>query len=356
MADQVSYMEDQAYLSEYNVKYANARLDVLQKQIALENAQQNKNQMKLKRDSQGNYKYVYSANEGDVRGAQQDLLDSEFNAYDMSKDNMMQTQDQALAIIRRFTDQRLEIFENYYGDAEKIKEELQKLTEDTQRDLAALGEEYEDSFFGMIESVSWMADSGVESFSNMATEVLEGLETKSSATLEKMGIFVNGAIDNFLDKIDKNKPKFEKSMKATLKVVANFQKEVKGMSEIIGTDFTNINTVMEQTSKATKDLKNETLELNEALAAEDLKLQDAQAQLVNFEAQLQSAKASESKLRKALETAREETKAATQESRNYKTLGTEGVKKDTVFTIPAGEIISYAKNGEAANQKDSSGN
>lgn len=66
----------QATMSEYDVKLANAKLEVLQKQIALENAQQNKSQMKLRRDSQGNYKYVYAADQDDINGKQQELLDS----------------------------------------------------------------------------------------------------------------------------------------------------------------------------------------------------------------------------------------------------------------------------------------
>ena len=74
--DIVDQLANQVTMSEYDVKLANAKLEVLQKQIALENAQQNKNQMKLRRDTQGNYKYVYAADQDDVGEKQQDLLDS----------------------------------------------------------------------------------------------------------------------------------------------------------------------------------------------------------------------------------------------------------------------------------------
>ena len=74
--DIVDQLANQVTMSEYDVKLANAKLEVLQKQIALENAQQNKNQMKLRRDTQGNYKYVYAADQDNVGEKQQDLLDS----------------------------------------------------------------------------------------------------------------------------------------------------------------------------------------------------------------------------------------------------------------------------------------
>lgn len=72
----VDQLANQTTMSEYDVKLANAKLEALQKQIALENAQQNKNQMKLRRDTQGNYKYVYAADQDDIVQRQGELLDS----------------------------------------------------------------------------------------------------------------------------------------------------------------------------------------------------------------------------------------------------------------------------------------
>jgi hypothetical protein len=75
----VNQLANQTTMSEYDVKLANAKLEALQKQIALENAQQNKNQMKLRRDTQGNYKYVYAADQDDIIQRQGELLDSLYN-------------------------------------------------------------------------------------------------------------------------------------------------------------------------------------------------------------------------------------------------------------------------------------
>ena len=72
-------------LSQFDVDLANAKVEALQKQIALEEAQRNKNQMELRRDTQGNYRYVYTANEDDLLNAQEELANSEYEIYEMSK-------------------------------------------------------------------------------------------------------------------------------------------------------------------------------------------------------------------------------------------------------------------------------
>jgi hypothetical protein len=63
-------------MRQIDLDIANKKLEVLQKQIALEDAQNAKTQMRLRRDSQGNYTYQYVADEDQTTKAQQDLRDS----------------------------------------------------------------------------------------------------------------------------------------------------------------------------------------------------------------------------------------------------------------------------------------
>jgi hypothetical protein len=49
---------------------AQAEYDVLQKKIALEEAQEAKNQVRLTRDSEGNYGYVYTASQENIDKAE----------------------------------------------------------------------------------------------------------------------------------------------------------------------------------------------------------------------------------------------------------------------------------------------
>jgi hypothetical protein len=76
-------------LSEYDLKRADLRYQIALKQMALEEAQQNKSTMRLKRDSQGNYSYVYTADEDKVAALREELsnLYNELYNLDLEKYN-----------------------------------------------------------------------------------------------------------------------------------------------------------------------------------------------------------------------------------------------------------------------------
>lgn len=150
MEEQVKYLQDQEHLSEFNVKYANAQLEILQKQIALEDARNNKNQMRLRRDTQGNYRYIYSANQDDVRDKEADLLQTEFDAYNMSTENRMNTYSDWLSAYQNYIQQRETLVQRAEQGDKDAADALKKLEEDFARDMAAYSEELGDSWEGMV--------------------------------------------------------------------------------------------------------------------------------------------------------------------------------------------------------------
>ena len=76
---------DNRSLTQDDVDLAQARYDILLKEIALENARNNKNSMKVVRNQEGNWSYQYVADNGDVEDKQQQLLDS-WAAYNEKAD------------------------------------------------------------------------------------------------------------------------------------------------------------------------------------------------------------------------------------------------------------------------------
>jgi hypothetical protein len=84
LADYIEYIEQlqkSGELSEFELQIAQADYDILQKKIALEEAQEAKNQVRLTRDSEGNYGYVYTANQDDIAKAEQELADAQNARY-----------------------------------------------------------------------------------------------------------------------------------------------------------------------------------------------------------------------------------------------------------------------------------
>ena len=87
MEAQRKALEEKNKLSKYDLDLANARYELLVAQIALEEAQANKTSMILKRDSQGNYSYVYAKDEDKVSDAQSQADDARNNIWSIIKSN-----------------------------------------------------------------------------------------------------------------------------------------------------------------------------------------------------------------------------------------------------------------------------
>lgn len=77
--------KDNRALTQDDVDLAQARYDILLKEIALENARNNKNSMKVVRNQEGNWSYQYVADNSDVEDKQQQLLDA-WAAYNEKAD------------------------------------------------------------------------------------------------------------------------------------------------------------------------------------------------------------------------------------------------------------------------------
>jgi hypothetical protein len=116
-------------LSQFDVDLANAKIEALQKQIALEEAQRNKNQMQLRRDTQGNYRYVYRANQDDILSAQEELADSEYEIYEMSKERYSDILNERWQVQQEYEDKVRFANERYKDDQDKLNKALNEINE-----------------------------------------------------------------------------------------------------------------------------------------------------------------------------------------------------------------------------------
>ncbi len=112
LQEEIDIRRENNTLSEYDLDILEAKYQVLQAQMALEDAQNNRNQLRLVRDSQGNWNYQYTADAEQVDNAQQDLLDAENEWYNIAKD---QVTDVTSEIITTWQECRDEI-EQVYSD------------------------------------------------------------------------------------------------------------------------------------------------------------------------------------------------------------------------------------------------
>lgn len=88
LQEEIDIRRENNTLSQYDLDILEAKYQVLQAQMALEDAQNNRNQMRLVRDSQGNWNYQYTADTDQIAEAEQNLLDAENDWYNIAKDQV----------------------------------------------------------------------------------------------------------------------------------------------------------------------------------------------------------------------------------------------------------------------------
>lgn len=161
MREQLGYLRDKNELSQYDVDYANAQLDILQKQIALEDAQNNKSQMRLQRDASGNYNYMYTANQDDIVQKQQELLDARLNAYNITKQAWLEARENMINAFDDADDKLTSIVQNMEISATEKEERITKILENLQSYIQNLSDQTGtagDNIIGDMNDISAIID------------------------------------------------------------------------------------------------------------------------------------------------------------------------------------------------------
>ena len=122
-------LESDQEMSAYDLDYLQKKLDLKMAEIAMDEAQNAKSQVTMRRDSEGNYNYVYTADEGAVEKAESEYADK---LYEMQKandeyitglsENMANLSSQMLSEIAA-------IDTTIYDTEEKYQAEVQRITE-----------------------------------------------------------------------------------------------------------------------------------------------------------------------------------------------------------------------------------
>ena len=116
-------------LSEKDLERAEKKLNIIKAQIALEDAQRNKSQMRLRRDSQGNYRYQFVADEDQITNAQNQLSAAYNDLYNFDKARYNETTKQVLDATKEFFADMRELEWKYRDDQDKLEQEQQLLRE-----------------------------------------------------------------------------------------------------------------------------------------------------------------------------------------------------------------------------------
>ena len=174
MDKQVASLENKNSLSEKDIELAEKELAVYQAQIALEEAQNNKNSMKLTRDEAGNWSYQYVADEGDIADKQQSYLD---------KVNEWRTA--SINAAEEISEKTMDAYEAFSERMAEIMNDVTLSEEERDAKIAALNETYwgDDGIITkLVEDSNY-----VQGIANRATYIeLASLYEADETNLERM--------------------------------------------------------------------------------------------------------------------------------------------------------------------------
>lgn len=121
------FQADGAKMSQYDVEYLQKKYDLTMAQIALEEAQNAKSQVTLRRDSKGNYGYVYTADESKQQDAQANLEEAQYGMADWAYQSELALSEQRNQAIQNMMDELQEVRVQDYANEQEYYEARQQI-------------------------------------------------------------------------------------------------------------------------------------------------------------------------------------------------------------------------------------
>lgn len=209
MEDQLDILKQKEKISQADIDNANAVYDLTLKQIALEEAQNTADKMKLTRDASGNYTYQYVADQDKIAQAEEDLAAAENNLYNLQKKHQEDLIDTLLSGVQQYQEllikymndpEMTEKINEYYKEYfDNLGEDFEGLNIDLDKITTAFGNGA--TFDSITSAVGGVSDllNGEEGFTAMINSFKASVETMNSETtgisavVNRLGGYVEGA-------------------------------------------------------------------------------------------------------------------------------------------------------------------
>lgn len=139
-------LQEKNKLSHLELEIQQAQYDMLMAQIALEEAKNAKTTVRLRRDSQGNFGYVYTADQEQVAKAEQELADAENRLYNISLEATNEWGQKRLELQQQYADAMIELEERRangeFATDEMYQQERDRITQEFYRNMEAYSGQY----------------------------------------------------------------------------------------------------------------------------------------------------------------------------------------------------------------------
>lgn len=279
LQEEINQRREGNKLSQYDLDILNAKYQVLQAQMALEDAQNAKNQIQLVRDSQGNWNYQYTANQDDIANAQQNLLDAENDWYNIAKQQVTDVTGEIVSTWQECQDKIKDIYSDMTLTDEERSAQAQEIYKYYSEKIKYLEEEKQNAIADMTEAGNKnlidnaiITGDTITDLTGITTEELKQLVADSGESiadiLMKNSEQLKEIAGNNTDLIDKFNNTYAKDLDDMTQNTTNFEDELRKLLDQAQQDFDNykdkVQNVASETGTTLDNLAQETDKVSEA--------------------------------------------------------------------------------------------
>lgn len=204
LQDEFAERQANADLSEYDLKIMEAKYNMTLKQIALEEAQNAKNKVRLVRGANGNYNYLFTADEADINNKQQEYLKAMQDYYNIAKDQTENITGEIVSLWQEMSEEIRKIYEDDTLNAEQRQNAINEIQAYYQKKYADLAKMQIDAAKDMKDagnSALTEQQKAANKYGDDTSETAQNFQKNFQRILEEMGGNANDFNSTYSDQL-----------------------------------------------------------------------------------------------------------------------------------------------------------
>lgn len=267
---EIEQLQKKDELSNLELEIAQAKYKQLQAQMALEEAQNAKSTVRLSRDNEGNYGYVYTADQNAVNDAQDALAQAENDLYNIRLNATNDYGEKMVQAQKEYIEKLAEIDKEYADDDVKRTEARKKAKEEyyniinTYSKLYSIAQQedlrvQEDAWINYYDDIINKGDAWktiLNDYTDQTEEKFKEWQTETEKVTKAIGLDM-GTLSDKVKSVTDQSDALAKT--ATEKVIPAMSDEIKKVDELTtayGAQRDAIKKLIEEKEKLAKDTKN----------------------------------------------------------------------------------------------------
>lgn len=266
LQDEFAERQANADLSEYDLKIMEAKYNMTLKQIALEEAQNAKNKVRLVRGANGNYNYLFTANEADINSKQQEYLKAMQDYYNIAKDQTENITGEIVSLWQEMSEEIRKIYEDDTLNAEQRQNAINEIQAYYQKKYADLAKMQTDAAKDMKDAGnSALAEQQkvANKYGDDTSETAQNFQKNFQRILEEMGGNANDFNSAYSDQLI-NLVAIEGSFTETTaemfaklnEALTKYKGNIGNISNEIGVSYDQLSDKVDRLTQANEELQN----------------------------------------------------------------------------------------------------